>query len=235
MGSASAFVNLSCQFGETSFQVSACGSNDRRRTTHTVGFFENPFTLSLLWTEKGTKRFSCIVIKPHLSGVFQSNEQTKFMSISDVRYRHDNSLYSWKPMVIHGVSGRNFMGPMSCKQIDVKRSTLKCQHYLTLLTWNRKTRDSYSEASKACDKWPETCYSVASKECTRDMLQRSIKSVWQMTRDMLQRSIKSVWKVTRDMLQRTPCPPPPPPQPHPVPQENHIILRAQLPTGVHNF
>ena len=40
-------------------------------------------------------------------------------------------------------------------------------------------------------------------EVTRDMLQRSIQSVWQVTRDMLQRSIQSVWQVTRNMLQRS--------------------------------
>ena len=38
---------------------------------------------------------------------------------------------------------------------------------------------------------------------TRDMLQRSIQSVWKVTRDMLQRSIQSAWHVTRDMLQRS--------------------------------
>ena len=53
------------------------------------------------------------------------------------------------------------MGPMSCKQIDVKCSTLKCQHYTSYFAHeNRKTRVSYSVASKACDKWPGTCYSV---------------------------------------------------------------------------
>ena len=30
--------------------------------------------------------------------------------------------------------GRNFMGLMSCKQIDAKRSTLKCQHYTSYFT-----------------------------------------------------------------------------------------------------
>ena len=81
MGSASAFVNLSCQFGENSFQVCL--------VVPTTG--EGPHILldslrilfgNLVFAMDGEghealQLHRCIVINHHVSGMFQSNEQTK--------------------------------------------------------------------------------------------------------------------------------------------------------------
>ena len=123
MGSASAFVNLSCQFGETSFQVCLVAPTIGEGP-HILLDSLNPFwiflvTLSLLWTETGTKRFSCIVI----------NHYKRKYEISDARPRHDNSLYSWESMVLPV----EISWVRSGKQIDVKLSNVNITR-LTLLT-----------------------------------------------------------------------------------------------------
>ena len=162
MGSASAFVNLSCQFGETSFQVCLVAP--------TIG--EGPHILldslrilfgNLVFAMDGDGHEALQLHrdKPlfvRCVSIQWTNKRNYEMS--DVRSRHDNSLYSWESMVL--VVEISWV--RSGKQIDVKLSTLKCQHYTPYFTHLKIERQEtcYSVASKARDKWPETCCSVAS-------------------------------------------------------------------------
>ena len=55
-----------------------CGSNDRRRTTHTVGFVESPFgNLVFAMDEEGHEALQLHRDKPSFVRCVQSNEQTK--------------------------------------------------------------------------------------------------------------------------------------------------------------
>ena len=102
---------------------------------------------------------------------------------------------------------------------------------------NRKTRGSYSEASKACDKWPETCYSVASKECgkwpgTCYSVASKACDKWPETCYSVASKACEKWPET---CYSVPLAPPHPPHPTRFPKKNHIILRAQILTNGQYF
>ena len=147
--------------------------------------------------------------------------------MSDVRSRHDNSLYSWEPMVL-AVENSWVRCPVSnwCETLNSQMSTL---HALLYSPENRKTRDMLQRSIKSA--WQVTRDMLRRsimcvRQVTRDMLQRSIKNVWQVSRDMLQRSIKSVWQVTCYSVSLAP----PNPLPHPTQFPKKITL-----SFAHNF
>ena len=59
---------------------------------------------------------------------------------------YDPNMITASILGTQGVRGRNFMGSMFGEQIDVKLSTLKCQHYTPE---NRKTRDMLQRSIKS--------------------------------------------------------------------------------------
>ena len=82
--------------------------------------------------------------KPSFVRCVQSNEQTK----ETMRWvMYDPDMITASILGTQGVRGRNFMGSMFGEQIDVKLSTLKCQHYTPYFTHLKIERQ-------------ETCYSV---------------------------------------------------------------------------
>ena len=133
-----------------------------------------------------------------------------------------------------------------CKNLRLWQCTVRSNNWHDFTSFNDSTKARpeglvmtwRSSEIKKRPRWPRSrapaqrqnsrryfFFSLGCEQRHWDMLQRSIKSVWQVTRDMLQRSIKSVWHVTAYPL------PHHPPPPHPVPPKKHNILRAQVLTN----